>query len=247
MTENSAKPSEPSQPASAPDATAEAIEVDDSKATTRRLPKNPTRHALRAGIALVSFTAGAVVAPYIEELVSRATPGFFGPDNQQIIADQQANFSRLDAKLAELGLVSDDPKVVTLINEIDQLIAEQKALAERKDERFREVDVERQMLSEQLREDRGATQAVDFWIRPGESVALQDPTIVFSFRPVIETSNLIDAVVSGERKRMDVGDAFSVATSVGPRVILYRHGKRESDGRHGFDVKASQSAATTSP
>jgi hypothetical protein len=215
--------------------------------TTDAAPLKPVRRsrkALRAMIAGVSFAFGLIVGPYAEELLTRANPEFFGPDNQQIIEDQRGNFARLDSKLAELRHANaDDPQTQAMIHELAGLIEEQKALAARKDQMFKATDVERQRLGEQLLRRQGSSTAVGFWLKVGESIVLKDPGNVLAI--AIAHSNL-DAVtvnLSGEQTRMTVGDILRFNTTEGPYAVIYRHAARESDGRYGFDLTKADAAS----
>lgn len=208
----------------------------DQDAKTRR-PGAARRNMIRWSMALIGFVVGAVSGTYLEELLARANPGFFGPDNQQVIEDQHENFAALEAKLAELKLTaSDDPSAGALINELGLLIQEQKNLSEKKDELFKETDIQQQALKAELMRDRGVSGAVDFWIRPGESMILRDPDKALSVLRYWTNADNIDVNLSGEVTRINVGDTLPVKTSQGDFTLIYRHGKRESDGRYGFDL-----------
>ena len=216
---------------------ADAEEKNQTNATKNKRALVKRRKGIRVAIGVISFAAGLILGPYVGEMMARATPGFFGPDNQQVIEDQNANFDRLESKLEELKLTAgDDPKTAALIKELREALAEQRALAKRKNEMFKEVDIERQMLRDQLTEVKQGSQSVGFWIGEGESISLKDRTKVFSFRRVNSVNDSIQAVISGQRTPMEVGDVVEVDTAEGKMLILYRHGRRESDGRFGFDV-----------
>jgi hypothetical protein len=188
-------------------------------------------------MAFLGFVIGVVVGPYAEELVARSNPGFFGPDNQQVIEDQQANFAALEAKLAELRLTAgDDPAAKALIGELDTLLQEQKDLTAKKDALFKATDIEQQTLKDALLRERGTSGAVDFWIKIGESVILRDPDKAVSVTYFWPGSNQIDVNLSGEKSRMAVGDAIPVQTAQGEYTLIYRQTRRESDERFGFDL-----------
>lgn len=195
------------------------------------------RKVLQLTIAFLGFAVGMVVSPYAEELIIRSNPGFFGPDNQQVIEDQQANFAALEAKLAELRLTAgDDPASKALIGELGTLLQEQKNLSAKKDQLFKATDVAQQTLKEELLRDRGTSGAVDFWIKIGESVILRDPDKAFSVTYFWPGSNQIDVNLSGEKIRMEVGDAIPVKTAQGEFTLLFRQTRRDSDERFGFDL-----------
>ena len=195
------------------------------------------RKVLQLTVAFLGFAVGVVMGPYAEELITRSNPGFFGPDNQQVIEDQQANFAALEAKLAELRLTAgDDPASKALIGELGSLLQEQKNLSAKKDELFKATDVAQQTLKEELLRDRGTSGAVDFWIKIGESVILLDPDKALSVTYFWPGSNQIDVNLSGEKIRMEVGDAIPVKTSQGDFTLLFRQTRRDSDERFGFDL-----------
>lgn len=195
------------------------------------------RKILQLTMAFLGFAVGVVVGPYAEELITRSNPGFFGPDNQQVIEDQQANFAALEAKLAELRLTAgDDPASKALIGELDALLREQKNLTAKKDELFKAADIQQQTLKDELLRDRGTSGAVGFWIKIGESVILRDPDKALSVTYYWSGSHQIDVNISGEKTRMAVGDAIPIKTAQGDFTLLYRQTKRDSDDRFGFDL-----------
>lgn len=195
------------------------------------------RKVLQLTLAFMGFVVGLVLGPYAEELMARANPGFFGPDNQQVIEDQQANFAALEAKLAELRLTAgDDPASKALIGELGTLLQEQKDLTAKKDELFKATDIAQQTLKEDLLRERGTSGAIDFWIKIGESVILRDPDKSLSVTYFWAGTNQIEINLSGEKMRLDVGDAVPVKTSQGDCTLIYRQTRRESDQRFGFDL-----------
>lgn len=214
--------------------------LSDQEAPIDSTPPKKTgrsRKLLRATTAFVSFAFGLLVSPYASQLIMSANPEFFGPDNQQVIEDQRSNFAQLDSKLAELRSANaDDPQTEAMIDQLAQMIEEQKALAARKDEMFKATDVERQRLSEELLRKQGSSAAVGFWLKPGESIMLKDPTKVLAVAMEHTSKGDVTVNISGEQTRMKVGDTLQVATSGGPYLLIYRHGPRESDGRLGFDL-----------
>ena len=202
-----------------------------------------TRRALQIGGACLSFVAGFVLGPYAEELIVRAHPGFFGPDNQAIIEAQQANFAQLEERLAKLKqAVQDGPLAQALLAELGALLTEQQALSGRKDELFQAADASVEAMKAELLEKRGVGQAVDFWVKTGESLVLKDPDKVFSVLKAY-SGDRIDVNLSGERSRLTVGDPLTFETSAGQCTLFFRHGKRESDGRFGFDLTWPKPAA----
>ena len=195
------------------------------------------RKTLQLAMALLGFVVGCVAGTYGEELLVRANPGFFGPDNQQIIEDQQANFAALEEKLAALKRTAgDDPEAAAMIGELDSLIQQQKALAQRKDDMFKATDVANQALKDQMLQERGTTGAVDFWVGLGESVVLREPGTAVSVIKYWSSTDQADVNLSGQKTRMHVGDTLAVPTSQGEYTLVYRQAKRASDGRLGFDL-----------
>ena len=206
-----------------------------SKLATKALKQK--RKMIRLTIAGVGFLAGSIFGAYVEELLARANPGFFGPDNQKVIDEQTANFANLDAKLKELKLNADkDPKAIALLGELGEMIQEQKNLAARKDEMFKATDIERQMLDDKLLKATETSGTVDFWLKVGESVILVDSDKVFALVNHYTSLGDVNVSLSGQQHRITVGDRLDFETTDGPRVVIFRHVKRESDGRYGFDL-----------
>lgn len=230
----------PPEAASAPpsDASDSAASAETAPAPSDKPKPGRHRQAVRLAFAFVGFAAGFIIGPYAEELLARANPSFFGPDNQQVIDEQKANFQAFEDTLAQLQrAVPDDPATTGLVARMTDLLAEQKALAERKDQMFKEVDVQKQSLTAELLRVQGNSSAVGFWIKPGESVTLRDPNLAFSISAVYTLADDLQANLSGEKTRVAVGDVIEFDTPLGGKGrVIYRHGRRKSDGRYGFDA-----------
>ena len=201
------------------------------------------RRILQVAVGCASFLAGFVLGPYAEELITRANPGFFGPNNQSIIDEQQSNFAMLDEKLSQLKqAIPADAGAGELLIELGDLLAKQKELSARKDELFKETDVSSQAMKAELLKERGVSDVVGFWIAIGESVVLKDPDKVFSVARKYSDTR-IDVNLSGERKQLSVGDPLEFQTSAGPCTVFFRHGQRKTDDRFGFDLTCSNPKA----
>jgi len=225
------KDTPPAAPADAP------ASGSDARQRPIREKKARARRVLRLGIAGISFLFGLIASPYAEELIMRTNPGFFGPDNQQVIDEQQANFAHLESKLKELSLVAgDDPKAQALIAELQASLNEQRALANKQNELFKATDIEKQMLADRLREQRGTGAAVDFWIQVGESVTLVDPDISFAVIGLYSSTTDITVNLKGEKQRVSIGDPIVFDTSKGKHAVIFRQARRDSDKRFGFDL-----------
>ena len=200
-------------------------------------------HATRKGFlsklkwlgALGSFVAGLVIGPYASELVVRTNPGFFGPGNQSIIDEQQENFSRLEETLAELATMKPgDSGNAELVARLTTLLEEQRTLAEKKDELFKATDIAGQAMKEELLKKKGVAGAVDFFIKPGESMVLRDPNQVFSVLRGL-SGNRVSANLSGTRSQLMIGDAVEFEVGSGPCKVFYRQDDRNGSG-YGFDL-----------
>jgi len=223
--------------------------ADEQAAQTASRKLAASRKMLRLTIAFAGFVVGLVIGPYAEELITRSHPGFFGPDNQQVIDDQKANFAHLEAKLKELQHVAgDDPKAQALIEQLKAALREQKALAEKKNELFKETEVQNRVLADRLREQQGTGAAIDFWLKVGESVTLVDPDISFAVLGIYTNDTQIRANLSGQDRRIAVGDPLVFDTSKGKHAVIFRQARRESDARYGFDlVKTDRLASAPEP
>jgi len=220
---------------------APASDTAEARQRAQRKKKVLARRGVRLTIAFVSFIAGLIISPYAEELITRTNPGFFGPDNQQVIDEQQANFALLESKLKELQLVAgDDPKAQALIAEVRAGLNEQQALAKKQNELFKETEVQNRVLSDRLRQQTGTGSAVDFWLKVGESVTLIDRDIPFAVLGIYTDDTQIRVNLSGQDRRVAVGDPLVFDTSRGRHAVIFRQAKRGSDGRYGFDLTKTE-------
>ena len=184
---------------------------------------------------LGGFVAGLVIGPYASELVVRSNPGFFGPNNQNIIEEQQENFGRLEETLAALGSARPgDAEYDGLVGKLTGLLQEQRVLAQEKDELFKATDVAGQEMKEQLLKKCGKTGSVDFWVQPGRSMVLRDPGQVFSVIRGL-SGNTVRVNLNGKQSRLAVGDRLELETSGGVCEVIYRQDDRQGKG-YGFDL-----------
>jgi len=182
------------------------------------------------------FVAGLVLGPYVSQLLVQTNPGFFGPDNQNIIDKQQANFDRLDETLAELDKLQQGGGAGgELVARLTTLMNEQRTLSEQKNELFKTTDTAKQDLKEELLEKHGASGAVDFWVRPGESIVLRERDQVFTVLKGLSV-NTAQVNLSGKQSRMGIGDSLEFEISTGACKLFYRQDNRKTDGLFGFDL-----------
>src|SRR5688500_8487354 len=100
----------------------------ESQARPRfKLPLKLPSKLRDAGLAVGGMVLGALVGTGVQLVLART--GVLGPDVDSLIAEQQANFSAVNAKLDALGQLSDDPEAQRALNELRRLLEQQSSLA----------------------------------------------------------------------------------------------------------------------
>ncbi|MDH4047892.1 MAG: hypothetical protein OEW68_00020 [Gammaproteobacteria bacterium] len=202
--------------------------------TTRETSKSfLTRPRLVAGaLALGGMIVGSVVGLGVQ--MGAESTGLLGPSVEALIAEQQSNFTDVNARLDALKDMSNDKAVIAELTELGKLL-------NRQDELARQANAELAYLGEQVTElkdrqlaDAGFSGGADLWLKSGESVNVGSRDNVFGLLGT--RSNFADINLNGTRKRVYVGDPIPVEGDGTDCTIFYKQAKPRADGRVGFDL-----------
>ena len=174
------------------------------------------------------MVVGAVVGIAVQ--VGIESTGLLGPSVDELLSEQDSNFSEIHEHLDTLQQSAGD-------TEIGEELRALAALIERQDELRKDASAELEYLGGQvasLKEEslseRGYAGGADFWLAPGESVNVGDDRHVIG---VVRTWNTaVDIVMNGQKSRLSVGDAVSTDSC----TVFFKQAVKRDDGRVGFDV-----------
>jgi hypothetical protein len=182
---------------------------------------------------LGGMIVGSLVGTVVNIAVS--STGVLGPGMEDLISEQNAGFASIDAKLDALRKTSDPAQQRTITSELQTLITQQKAMAERASDELRGARSQIEQLQAELLEARGSASGVDLWLREGEGATIGAKGNVFSvlgFRP----GGVVIVNAGGERKNLASGDSVEFKAGDVTWRVIYKLAERRADRRVGFDV-----------
>lgn len=185
-----------------------------------------------AAIGLGGMILGSIVGVGVQKSVE--STGIFGPSVDALIAEQQANFNDVNARLDALKSMPADKEVKTSLNELGKVLARQDELARQANAEIAYLSDQVSSMRQQQLAETGFAGGADFWLKSGESVTVGADNQVFGLlgaRSIIADINL-----SGTRKRVSLGDAIPVPGEGGSCTIFYKQATPRADGRIGFDL-----------
>jgi len=154
-----------------------------------------------------------------------------------LIAEQQANFSDVNARLDALKNMPADKEVKSGLNELAKVLARQDELARQANTEIAYLSDQVTALRQEQLADAGYAGGADFWLKGGESVTVGSDNQVFGLLGA--RSGFADVNLSGARKRVYVGDAIPVPAENPACTIFYKQATPRADGRIGFDLTCS--------
>lgn len=188
-----------------------------------------TRRNIVAGsIALGGMVLGAIVGIAVQAGVE--STGILGPSVEALFEEQQANFSDINTRLAELKDQSSDPGVKQGLAGLEKLLTRQSELQAKSNSELELLGDQVALLRRAALDERGFSGGADVWLASGESVAVGDRTNVMGVTRI--WGEVVDVNLNGQKSSMNVGDALSTENC----TVFYRQGRRAQDGRAGFDV-----------
>ncbi|GAB4136657.1 MAG: hypothetical protein Tsb0016_01140 [Sphingomonadales bacterium] len=181
-------------------------------------------------IAGMLFLGGAVGGAYIEGLVQKISPEFFGPSVEDLIEQERfsENFSAIQAKLDELAKGGEGGAVG---RDIAKLVADQKDYVADLQNRLADaLEAAAKAKSEALD---GVASIADFNVPAGRSVALSERGNVLGLLRFSGTNAEVN--LNGETEWMKPGDRRTFDTSNERCVVAYM-GKIGAHNSGGFDL-----------
>lgn len=183
-------------------------------------------------LALGGMIVGSIVGLGVQLGVQ--STGLLGPSVESLMAEQKANFNDVNVRLATLKKSSTDP-------DMKKSLAELAGILKRQDELSQHANAELQYLGEQVETfkkqqlaESGHAGGADFWLKVGESVNVAGEDQVFAL--LYARGNFVDINLSGERKRINVGDVVPVQSGERTCNIFYKQATARADHRYGFDL-----------
>lgn len=216
--------------------------ADESAPASAKNAKGRTRAFFKSvqgqSIAAMLFLGGAVGGAYIEGLVQKISPEFFGPSVEDLIEQERfsENFTAIQAKLDELSK-NGAPGAVG--KEIAKLVADQKDYVTDLQNRLAAaLEAAAQAKSKALD---GIASIADFELSAGRSVAISERGNVLGLQRFSGTSAEVN--LNGETTWMRPGDRRSFETSKENCTVAYM-GRVTGQNLAGFDLTC---AAKESP
>jgi hypothetical protein len=186
----------------------------------------------KAALALGSMVIGTFVGYGVQ--ASLAVVGLGGPSVDTLIAEQQANFKNVDAKLDTLRRLSSSPEAKQTIAELNAALHHQEELSKRASEELRTLSQQNLANRDEQLVKSGMAGGADLWLRPGESINIGDRSQVFALKRA--PRGYADVSVSGTPRRLAFGDKIQVQAGARSCSVYFKQGARRLDGRIGFDV-----------
>jgi hypothetical protein len=195
--------------------------------------KAPSMHLVRkAGLALGGMVVGSIVGDGVQ--ASLQSVGLGGPSVDTLIADQQANFADVDAKLDALRDLSSTPQLKQTVAELSTLMQRQADLTKKANDELRTLAEQSQATKDEQLHKSGMAGGADLWLKPGESVNVGDRNQVLA---VVRTPRgYADINLSGKQRRLAIGDLVEVQASGRSCKVFFKQAARKTDGRAGFDL-----------
>lgn len=210
-------------------------EVEQAPAATARKSLLTKSRLAAAAIGLGGMILGSIVGVGVQKGVQ--STGILGPSVDALIAEQQANFNDVNARLDALKNMPADKEVKTGLNELAKVLARQDELARQANTEIAYLSDQVSSMRQQQLAESGYTGGADFWLKAGESVNVGADNQVFGL--LYSRSNFADINLSGTRKRITLGDAVPVPGEAGSCTVFYKQATARADGRIGFDLTCS--------
>lgn len=185
----------------------------------------------KAGLALGGMVIGSFVGYGVQ--ASLQSVGLGGPSIDSLIADQQANFANVEAKLDAIRGQASTPQMKQTVKELDGLLRRQAELAAKGNSELRTLAEETQRSRNEQLQKSGVSGGADLWLKPGESVNVGDRNQVLAL--LRNASGYAFINISGKRERLAVGDATEIVAGSRRCKVFYKQAARPVDGRVGFD------------
>lgn len=160
--------------------------------------------------------------------------GVLGPSVTDLLAEQEANFEDLHARLEQLRNAASDPVVIAGIDELQALVEKQGSLQQGLNGEIALLNAQLDELKQASLAANGFAGGAGLWLKAGESISLGDRNHVLGVTRINRGS--VDVNLNGESSRLTVGDTVGAATAGGDCEVFYRQATPREDGRVGFDI-----------
>jgi hypothetical protein len=185
-----------------------------------------------AAIALGGMIAGALVGIGVQFGVE--STGMLGPSVDELMAEQEANFEDVQARLEELRNASSDPQMVAGIDALQALLEKQQSLQQNVNNEVGYLSNQMEQLREESLAANGFAGGAGVWLGAGESISVGDKSHVFGVTRV--NRGTVNVTLNGKASQMGVGAVLSATTDAGECQVFYRQATPREDGKVGFDV-----------
>ncbi|MEZ6317552.1 MAG: hypothetical protein R3B49_02180 [Phycisphaerales bacterium] len=222
----------PAAAAAGPDAT-----TPSESASAPRSPGFFRKAIIGPAIGLVGIVVGAVIGLAVETGVQ--STGVLGPGVDTVIAQQADGFAKLDAKLDALRAAESPEQAKALAGDVQAMVDQQKAYAERTADELRGARAELERLKADALDQAGSAGGADLWLKAGESTTIGHEGFVFSYIKNTYGGRTGDLTVNaGGAKpvRLIVGGEVTFEEPDGVWRVIYKQAEARADGRVGFDV-----------
>ena len=186
------------------------------------------KNTVAGAIALGGMIVGALVGIAVQAAVD--STGILGPSVEALLVEQEANFSDINSRLAELKNGASDPAVRQSLVDLEKLLTRQGELQAHANSELTYLGEQVANLRQSSLDERGFAGGADFWLNSGESVAVGDRNNVLGVTRI--WGEVVDVNLNGQKSRLKVGDTVTTPSC----TVFFRQGLREIDGRVGFDV-----------
>ena len=196
------------------------------------VPRQQFRLRLRDwGGASIGMVIGAVVGLAVEFGIE--STGVMGPKIDELIGNQAANFTRINAKLDELSVTASTPETQRLLDDLAKLVNQQDELTRKASSQLQLLEQERVSFKDQQLESSGMATSIDFWLQVGESINVASKQQALGVAVIY--AKVVVVNVTGNRKQMAVGDAVDIAGDAQACRVILRKIERAGQGA-GFDI-----------
>jgi hypothetical protein len=202
-----------------------------AEGTVRPSLKLPVR-VRDAALAVGGMVLGALVGTGVQQTLQ--STGLLGPGVDSLIAEQQENFTAVNAKLDTLRQQSTDPATQRALAELQALLQKQSALATQSEQQLRLMANEAASTKERELAANGMSGGADFWLKIGESMNLGVRDQVFALQGY--GNGIVQVSLSGEVKRLAVGGVIEFTAGDRACKVFYKQATPRQDGRVGFDL-----------
>ena len=203
-----------------------------ASSSSKKLPWLTVTRLRGGALALGSMVFGTLVGMAVQQAVR--TTGVLGPSVSALIEEQETNFGEVNKRLDELQGHASDPEVKRSLGELRELLRRQDELRQQAAQELRSLDESAATRKDAELAKSGYASAIDFWLKPGESVNVGGREQVFAL--VGAGRGLADVNVNGSRKRLVSGDQVQVKGTVKTCAVSLRTATPRQDGRIGFDL-----------